>query len=288
MRLPCKYLSPSRCSFNSTKPKTCATRSHIPPKCQKHGMGGVSSCSSPKFDIFSSHLGDTRMGREGAGSSSTNSWKELTYGKRNLKIPQKSPALFPHPSYSNFCCAFYRVACFAIFLPKFFRQRMNIAKYREPSFIGFGNYIELLQDQYFIEVIKNTLSYILGTVPISIILALFFAIMVNRKVRNVGLLRLAFFHPMVLPMVSAATIWLFFFTPNYGLFNSTLRFLGYSGAENWTGNPDLALLAVIIVSIWKNSGYYMIWVCFKCFGATSRRLILSLFLVSRSNLREAF
>jgi len=141
----------------------------------------------------------------------------------------------------------------------FFRQRMNIAKYREPSFIGFGNYIELFQDQYFIEVIKNTFHYILGTVPISILLALFFAIMVNRKIRNVGWLRLAFFHPMVLPMVSAATIWLFFFTPNYGLFNTALRFLGYRGAENWTGNPDLALLAVIIVAIWKNSGYYMIF-----------------------------
>ncbi len=141
----------------------------------------------------------------------------------------------------------------------FFRQRMNIAKYREPSFIGFGNYIELFNDQYFLQVVKNTLSYIIGTVPISIFLALFFALMVNRKIRNVGLLRLAFFHPMVLPMVSAATIWLFFFTPNYGLFNSTLRFLGYSGAENWTGNPDLALLSVIIVAIWKNSGYYMIF-----------------------------
>lgn len=141
----------------------------------------------------------------------------------------------------------------------FFRQRMNIARFREPTFVGFQNYIDLFTDQYFLQVIKNTLYYILGTVPISIILALFFALMVNRKVRNVGLLRLAFFHPMVLPMVSAATIWLFFFTPNYGLFNSTLRFFGYSGAENWTGNPELALLSVIIVAIWKNSGYYMIF-----------------------------
>ncbi len=141
----------------------------------------------------------------------------------------------------------------------FFRQRMNIARFREPTFVGIQNYIDLFNDQYFLLVIKNTLSYILGTVPISIILALFFALMVNRKVRNVGLLRLAFFHPMFLPMVSAATIWLFFFTPNYGLFNSTLRFFGYSGAENWTGNPNLALLSVIIVAIWKNSGYYMIF-----------------------------
>ncbi len=141
----------------------------------------------------------------------------------------------------------------------FFLQRMNIAKFREPAFVGWGNYVDLFTDPYFIEVIKNTLSYILGTVPFSIILGFLFALLVNRKVRGIGFFRLAFFHPMVLPMVSAATIWLFFFTPDYGLFNSTLRFLGYTGPENWTGNPNLALLSVVIVAVWKNSGYYMVF-----------------------------
>ncbi len=141
----------------------------------------------------------------------------------------------------------------------FFLQRMNIARFHEPTFIGLDNYIELFTDPYFIQVIKNTLYYVVGTVPISIVLGFLFALLVNRKVRGIGFLRLAFFHPMVMPMVSAATIWLFFFTPDYGLFNTALRFLGYGGAENWTGNPNMALLSVIIVAIWKNSGYYMIF-----------------------------
>lgn len=141
----------------------------------------------------------------------------------------------------------------------FFLQRMNIARFREPTFVGLSNYGNLFTDPYFIQVISNTLFYIIGSVPISILLGFLFALLVNRKVRGIGFSRLAFFHPMVLPMVSAATIWLFFFTPNYGLFNTALRFLGYSGAENWTGNPNLALLSVIIVAIWKNSGYYMIF-----------------------------
>lgn len=141
----------------------------------------------------------------------------------------------------------------------FFRQRMNIARFRIPSFIGFGNYVDLFSDPYFIKVITNTLYYLVATVPISIGLGFLFALLVNRKIRGIGFFRLAFFHPMVLPMVSAATIWMFFFTPDYGLFNTALRFLGYSGPENWTGNPNLALLAVIIVAIWKNAGYYMIF-----------------------------
>ena len=145
------------------------------------------------------------------------------------------------------------------FYQSFFLQRMNIAKFREPTFVGLGNYIDLFSDPYFIQVIKNTLLYVIGTVPISILLGFLFALLVNRKVKGVGIFRLAFFHPMVMPMVSAATIWLFLFTPDYGLFNSALRFIGYTGPENWTGNPNLALLSVMIVAIWKNAGYYMIF-----------------------------
>jgi sn-glycerol 3-phosphate transport system permease protein len=63
----------------------------------------------------------------------------------------------------------------------------------------------------------------------------------------------------MMPMVSAATIWLFFFTPDYGLWNTALKFFGYQGAENWVINPDLALFALMIVSVWKNAGYFMIF-----------------------------
>lgn len=141
----------------------------------------------------------------------------------------------------------------------FFLQRLNIARFREPTFIGLENYRGLFSDAYFSQTVANTFYYVIGTVPISILLGFFFALLVNRKLRLTGFFRLAFFHPMVLPMVSAATIWLFFFTPDYGLFNSGLRLFGYTGPENWTGNPNLALLSIIIVAIWKNAGYYMIF-----------------------------
>jgi len=141
----------------------------------------------------------------------------------------------------------------------FFLQRLNIAKFREPTFIGLGNYVELFTDPSFLNTVSNTIMYVLGTIPVSIAIGFLFAMLVNRKLRGIGLARLAFFHPMVLPMVSAATIWLFLFTPNYGLFNTALKFLGYSGPENWAGNPDLALISVMIVAVWKNSGFYMIF-----------------------------
>ncbi len=141
----------------------------------------------------------------------------------------------------------------------FFRQRLNIARFREPTFIGLQNYATLFTDDRFHQVVNNTLIYALGTVPLSIVLGFLFALLVNRSLKGIGWARLAFFHPALLPMVSAATVWKFFFTPDYGLFNSTIRFLGYHGAENWTGNPNLALLAIMIVAMWKNAGYYMLF-----------------------------
>ncbi len=141
----------------------------------------------------------------------------------------------------------------------FFRQYLNIAKFRTPTFIGLRNYKELFTSPDFLQVLKNTAIYVLGTVPASIVLAFLFALLVNRAVKGIGLARLGFFYPTILPMVSAATIWMFFFTPDYGLFNTFLETFGYHGPENWLGNPHLALLAVMIVAVWKNAGYLMIF-----------------------------
>ncbi len=145
------------------------------------------------------------------------------------------------------------------FYQSFFLQRLNIARFRQPTFIGLGNYATLLSDPRFIRVLSNTLIYVVVTVPLSILLAFIFSLLVNRKVIGVGLARLAFFHTTILPMVSAATIWMFLFTPDYGLFNTAISAIGYRGPQNWTGSPDLALLAVMLVAVWKNAGYYMIF-----------------------------
>lgn len=140
-----------------------------------------------------------------------------------------------------------------------FKQRLNIAKFRTPSFVGFENYIELFKDPEFLNVMSNTLIYVLGVVPLSVVTAFLFAELVNKKIKGVGFVRLALFHPSILPLVSAATIWMFLFTPDYGLFNSALRLFGYAGPENWTANPKLALSSVMIVAFWKNAGFYMIF-----------------------------
>ena len=135
---------------------------------------------------------------------------------------------------------------------------------RGPHPVGLAYFWAMLDSStsegaIFQQVLGNTLLYTIVTVPVSMSLAFMFALLVNRAVRGIGLARMAFFYPTMLPMVSAATIWLFFFTPDYGLWNSALRLLGYAGPENWVINRSLALGALMIVSIWKNAGYFMIF-----------------------------
>ncbi len=135
---------------------------------------------------------------------------------------------------------------------------------RGPHDVDFAYYKALLdpdtrEGETFRQVMGNTFIYVIVTVPISMLLAFVFAVLVNRRLQAIGLARIAFFYPTLLPMVSAATIWIFFFTPDYGIWNSILTFFGYQGAQNWVINPNLALYSLMIVSIWKNAGYFMIF-----------------------------
>ena len=135
---------------------------------------------------------------------------------------------------------------------------------RGPHEVGFAYFRAMFdgdtpEGAAFQQAMKNTAIYVLATVPASMLLAFLFSVLVHRKLRGIGLARMALFYPTMLPMVSAATIWLFFFTPEYGLWNAFLRFFGYHGAENWVINPTLGLWSLVIVAVWKNAGYFMIF-----------------------------
>ena len=88
---------------------------------------------------------------------------------------------------------------------------------RPPAFVGLDNYRALADDPIFWQALSNNIWYALGTIPASIALALLMAVWVHGKIAGRGFLRLAYFTPTVLPMIAVANIWLFFYTPEYGL-----------------------------------------------------------------------
>ena len=129
---------------------------------------------------------------------------------------------------------------------------------RPPAFIGFDNYRALVDDPIFWQALSNNLWYALGTIPVSIGLALLMAVWVNERLPGRGFLRLAYFTPTVLPMIAVANIWLFFYTPGYGLLEQASGAFGF-GSHNWLGSKSTALPALMLVTIWKEAGFFMIF-----------------------------
>jgi len=130
---------------------------------------------------------------------------------------------------------------------------------RRPSkFVGEENYIDLFADPTFWLVVKNNLLYTAATIPVSIVIALTMALWANSKISARGFVRTAYFTPTVLPMIAAANLWLFFYTPGLGVLDQIGSLFGLPSI-NWLGQPETALWAVIIVTIWKEAGFFMIF-----------------------------
>ena len=122
---------------------------------------------------------------------------------------------------------------------------------RQAEFTGLETYAGLAADPVFLKAVGNNVLYALGTIFPSMVLALVMALWLNGRIAARGAWRLSFFTPTILPMVAAANIWLFFYTPEIGL-------LGRDG-RNWLGDPSTALPALMILSVWKESGFFMIF-----------------------------
>ncbi|MDF2669571.1 MAG: transporter permease [Paenibacillus sp.] len=127
-----------------------------------------------------------------------------------------------------------------------------------PIFIGLDNYINLLDDTIFWKVMSNNLWFALGTVPTSMALALLMATFANKALRGTNFLRTAFFYPTLIPMIAAANVWLFIYTPQYGLLSRVMKSVSLSDI-NWLGSPQYVMWAMIFMIVWKEAGYFMIF-----------------------------
>ncbi len=129
---------------------------------------------------------------------------------------------------------------------------------RPARFIGLEHYVVLLEDDIFWQVLWNNFWYAVGTIPVSIALAIIMAIWVNGKLPGRGFLRMSYFTPTVLPLIAVANIWMFFYTPGFGLIDQITALFGFP-SHNWLGDPDTVLGAIIVVAVWKEAGFFMIF-----------------------------
>ena len=129
---------------------------------------------------------------------------------------------------------------------------------RPSRFVGLGNYASLADDPIFWQVLGNNLWFALGTIPTAIAIAMVMALWVNEKLPARALVRMAYFTPTVLPMIAVANLWLFFYTPQIGLFDRVGALFG-APSHNWLGDPGLVLPATMLMVVWKEAGFFMIF-----------------------------
>ncbi|MNO17873.1 Lactose transport system permease protein LacF [compost metagenome] len=126
------------------------------------------------------------------------------------------------------------------------------------QFVGVDLYVQVFQDEVFLKVLRNNMLLAIVTVPVSVLLAIYMAIWVNDKMRGTSLIRAAFFYPTLIPMIAIANIWLFIYTPDYGLLDKFLGLIGLQG-QSWLGDPRWVLISMMVMLIWKEAGYFMIF-----------------------------
>lgn len=130
--------------------------------------------------------------------------------------------------------------------------------FNQMNFVGFKNYIDMFQDEYFRVSLWNNIVYTLVTVPGTMIVSLGLALAVNRGIKGSNIFKTMFFLPNITSMVAVGIVWAMIFNPQTGPINNLLHSIGIENTPMWLASSSTALPTIMIVSIWKQAGYYMI------------------------------
>ncbi|MCL1900444.1 MAG: sugar ABC transporter permease [Promicromonosporaceae bacterium] len=140
----------------------------------------------------------------------------------------------------------------------FYMSLTNWNIFGTSEFIGLDNYRRLLDDPSFRTALRNTTLYALIHIPLTFVVALGLALLLNKKFRGVTFFRTVAFFPYITSIVAIAAVWNMLFSPEMGPINQFLMWLGVENPPGWVVSTDWSLPAVIIVQTWRFMGYYML------------------------------
>ena len=130
----------------------------------------------------------------------------------------------------------------------------------QPAFIGFGNYVKMFSDSYFMDALRNTFVFTVAFLPGVMIISLILAMMLDKGVRGSVFFRTCIFLPVVVPLSLTGIIFQWILNEQYGLLNWFLANVLHQSAwaQNWLGDGNWAMVSIIVVSLWKNIGMLVI------------------------------
>jgi multiple sugar transport system permease protein len=125
------------------------------------------------------------------------------------------------------------------------------------KFVGAGNFRRMFSDEEFWSTLRHTLAFLVGYTPLVIASGLAVAVLLNRQLPARAFFRAMYFLPVVTSWVAVALVWKWLFNPTFGLINTLLGFIGISG-PSWLFDPNWAMPAIVLTSVWKDTGFVMV------------------------------
>lgn len=152
--------------------------------------------------------------------------------------------------------------CIFTLIPVIFSLLLSFCQWDSGNpikFVGLDNFVRLFtKDSSFRIALFNTIYYTVVTVPLTLGLALFLAILMNKKLKGRVFFRSVLFFPYVASLVAVAVVWMALFNPDRGPVNSLLMAIGISNPPRWAASTTWAMPTIIGLTVWKGMGYYMI------------------------------
>lgn len=132
--------------------------------------------------------------------------------------------------------------------------------YMSPSyhFVAFDNFKALFQDQRFYDALWNTVVFTVGTLVPTIVFGLILALLLQKSCKGSGFIKFILFSPWITPTVAVSIVWTWIYNPDSGIANTILQFFRLPALQ-WMKSSQTAMLAVVIVTVWKSLGYAMIF-----------------------------
>lgn len=121
--------------------------------------------------------------------------------------------------------------------------------------VGLGNYSEILRSTEFWSVLWHTVYYIIFYIPLVLVMSLFIASILNKNMKGIGVFRVLYYIPVLTSWVAASLIWKWVLSPQYGIINQLLSYIGITG-PNWLTDKVWAMPAIVLASVWKDMGFY--------------------------------
>lgn len=133
-----------------------------------------------------------------------------------------------------------------------------VSGFKNIKLVGLSNYKDMFTDVWFIESLKNNITFTFLTIPLFLVCGLLMAILINKHCYGKGLFKIIYFLPYISSVVAISTVWMVLFQPTFGPVNQFLTWLGAENPPKWLGDPVWALPTISLMYVWANLGYYII------------------------------